>query len=171
MSRKSQQVIDRDKFKENELLLRVQPLQNKGTVYTEQTLEKYDYLCKINLKETYLSVPLHKQSQNFLRFQWQEKLYQFLCLSFGLFSAPRMFTKLLKFPLSILRRLNIILILYLDDILLIIWSRKEVIMAMETLIFLLQNLDSLNLSSNLSENRVFGSSYQLERKGSPTSPR
>ena len=80
--------------------------------------EEDDYHCKMDLKDAYSSVPLHQDSQRYVRFQWQEKLYQFLCLRFGLSSAPRVFTKLMKVPISILRKLNIILILYLglDDI-------------------------------------------------------
>lgn len=111
-------------------------------------LEKDDYLRKTNLKDTYLPVPLHKQSQKYLSFLWKEKIYQFLHLCFVLSPAPRVFTKFLKVPISIWRRQNIILILYLDDIILIAQSQKEVTMAMNILIFLLQNLGPLNLSSN-----------------------
>ena len=47
------------------------------------------------------------------------KLYEFLCLCFGLGPAPKIFTKLLKIPVSVLRCLNILIIIYLDDMLLI----------------------------------------------------
>ena len=46
----------------------------------------------------------------------------------------------MKVPIDILRRLNTLLILYLDDILLIARSQKELITGRDTLIFLLQNL-------------------------------
>ena len=36
-------------------------------------------------------------------FQWRGEIYQFLCLSFGLTPAPRIFTKLLKVPIAMLR--------------------------------------------------------------------
>ena len=42
--------------------------------------------------------------------------------------------------ISILRRLNVLIILYLDDILSIARSHKEIIVTRDTLVFLLQNL-------------------------------
>ena len=70
-------------------------------------------------------------------------MYRFLCLCFGLSSAPRIFTKLTKVPIPVFRRLNIVICLYLDGILLIAHSRKEMIVARDTLIFLIQNLGFL----------------------------
>ena len=55
-------------------------------------------------------VPPHQDSQENSSFQWQEKLCQFHCLRFGLSSVPRVFTKLAKVPISILRRLNVVLV-------------------------------------------------------------
>ena len=43
-------------------------------------LEKDNFLCKIDLKEAYFSVPLNKSSQKFVRFQWSGNIYEFLCL-------------------------------------------------------------------------------------------
>ena len=62
---------------------------------------------------------------------------KFLCPRFGLDSAPRIFTKLLKIPFSVLRRLNILTVIYLDDMLLI----DHVLIARNTVIFLLQQLE------------------------------
>lgn len=46
-------------------------------------------------------------------------LYELLCPYFGLSAAPKIFTKLIKIPISLLRRLSIFRILiYLDDMLL-----------------------------------------------------
>ena len=65
------------------------------------------------------------------------------CTNFGFSSALRVFTKLMKFPIPILKRLNMILILYLDDILFIAWTQDEITLAWDTLIFLLQCLGFL----------------------------
>ena len=70
-------------------------------------LEQDDLLCKIDLKETYFTVPLNKNSQKFVRFQWSGNLYEFHCLCSGLGPAPRIFTKLLKVPIALLRRVSI----------------------------------------------------------------
>ena len=66
-------------------------------------LLKDDYICQIDLKDSYFSVTLHKDSQKLV----EESSYQFLLLCFGLGPAPIAFTKLLKVPVSVLRRLII----------------------------------------------------------------
>jgi len=70
-------------------------------------LEVADYTCKIDLKDAYFSVPLHSSSKKFVKFQWSGNLYEFTCLCFELGPASRIFTNLLKTPISLLRRLNI----------------------------------------------------------------
>ena len=71
------------------------------------------------------------------------------CLCFGLGPAPRIFIKLLKIPVLVLRRLNIPLIIYLDDML-IGHTIRETLMARDTVIFFLQQLGFvLNLKKSL----------------------
>ena len=59
---------------------------------------------------------------------------------FGLGPAPRVFTKILKVPISLLRRLNIRILIYLDDMLLMSQSIERLLVARDTVIFLLQHL-------------------------------
>ena len=61
-------------------------------------------------------------------------------LRFGLSPAPRIFTKLLEVPLSILRNLNIRIIIYLEDMLLLGKIFQEILTAKEIVISLLQHL-------------------------------
>ena len=103
-------------------------------------LEENDFLCKIDLKDAYFSVPLCMSSRKFVRFAWSGNLYEFLCLCFGLGPAPRIFSKLLKVPIALLRRLNVRLVIYLDDIVLMGTTLEEILMSRNTLIFLLQHL-------------------------------
>ena len=84
-----------------------------------------DYMIKLDLKDAYLQIPIHQDHQHLLQFQWEEKTYQFMCLPFGLTSAPRVFTKVLKPPLGILRQMGIRLVVCLDDILILHQSREE----------------------------------------------
>ena len=72
-------------------------------------------MAKLDLKDAYFCIPLHKEYRKFVRFQWDGKLYEFLCLCFNLGPAPRIFTKLLKGLLAVLRRLNMLIIIYIDD--------------------------------------------------------
>ena len=67
-----------------------------------ELLQEGDYMCKLDLKDAYFSAPLHQSSRNYVRFSWSGNLYEFLCLSFSLGPAPRIFTKLLKIPVSVL---------------------------------------------------------------------
>ena len=55
-----------------------------------------DRFIKIDLTDAYLTVPVHPEYHKFLQFSWEGKLFRFVCLPFGLSSAPRVFTKLLK---------------------------------------------------------------------------
>ena len=63
-----------------------------------------DFMTNIDLKDACLSVAVHEHSQKFLSFIWEEKCYQFKALPFGLCSAPRIFTKLLKPVAAFLRK-------------------------------------------------------------------
>ena len=91
-------------------------------------------MVKIDLTNAYFTQPLHPKSRKFVRFQWGKKIYQFLCLCFGLGPAPRLFTKLRKVPMTHLRRLNIRLIIYLDEILIMGSSEEEILMARDTIL-------------------------------------
>ena len=100
----------------------------------------HDFLIKIDLKDAYFGIPLNKSSRKYIRFQWERNLYEFLCLCFGLGSAPMIFTKLLKVLIALLSRINVRIIIFLDDMLLMAQTLKGSLQAKETLIFLLQNL-------------------------------
>ena len=78
-------------------------------------LLKDDYICQIDLKDSYFSVTLHKDSQKLV----EESSYEFLLLCFGLGPAPIAFTKLLKVPISVLRRLIIRVIFFLENLLIL----------------------------------------------------
>ena len=94
-------------------------------------LEENGFLCKIYPKDAYFSVPLCMSSRNFVRFAWSGNLYVFLCLCFVLRDC---FQDIFK------RRLNICLVINLDDILLMERTLEEILMSRDTLIFLLQHL-------------------------------
>ena len=112
----------------------------EGLNYLKFLLEQDNLLCKIDLKKSYFSVPLNKNSRKFVRFQWSDNLHEFLCLSFGLRPAPRIFTKLLKVSIALVRWVNIRIIIYLDDMLLMQRTLPEILMERDTMIFLLQHL-------------------------------
>ena len=102
-----------------------------------------DYMINIDLTDAYLSVPIHQESQKFLRFIWQNKAYQFKAMPFELNVAPRIFTKLLKPVVAWLRGQGIRLIIYLDDILIMASSVELVKQHKQITIRLLESLGFL----------------------------
>ena len=88
-------------------------------------MQRGDWLVKLDLKDAYLTVPIHSSHQKYLRFQWQGQTWEFKVLPFGLSSAPYTFSKLMKPVVSTLRKLGIRSILYLDDMLIMARSKEE----------------------------------------------
>ena len=72
---------------------------------------------QFHLKDAYFTVPIYEPHKKYLRFQFQNITYGLQCLPFGLSTAPRAFTKLLKPVIAILRSSGIRIVIYLDDIL------------------------------------------------------
>lgn len=77
------------------------------------------YLASVDLKDTFLLVPVANHSKKYLRFEFNDKLYEFKCLPFGLCTAPFVFTKLMKPVMHVLRSEGFVSVIYLDDILII----------------------------------------------------
>ena len=124
----------------------------EGLHLLKDLMREKNFMCKVDLKDAYFCVPLHRNHQKFLRLQWKGNIYEFLCLYFGLGPAPRIFTKLLKIPIAVLRRIQIRIIIYLDDMLLMSQTINGVEIAKDTLIFLLQSLGFVaNLQKSILE--------------------
>ena len=70
-------------------------------------LRRGHFMTCIDLTDAYLSVNVQKSSQKYLCFQWRHRCYVFLGLPFGLNTAPRLFTKLLKPVAAYLRKRGI----------------------------------------------------------------
>ncbi len=99
--------------------LRYDHFKMEGLFMLQGLLKAGNYVAKLDLKDAYFTVPMAQRHRRFLRFEWRGQLWQFAVLCFGLSLAPRVFTKLLKPIVTILRRQGIHLIIFLDDILLI----------------------------------------------------
>ena len=99
-----------------------------------------EFMCKLDLKDAYLSVPVHPAHRKYLRFRWQGRVYEYTSLPFGLASAPRAFTKILKPVLATLRQRGIRVIAYLDDLLIIGKTKEEAEAAFSQVKSLLESL-------------------------------
>ena len=64
-------------------------------------LEPNDFMITIDLSDAYMTLPMEEESRNYLCFQFQDQMFQFCVLPFGLNNAPRAFTKTLKPPVGL----------------------------------------------------------------------
>ena len=79
------------------------------------SVEKGDYAFKIDLQDAYFHVPIHPSSRKYLRFAFENRVYQFRVLPFGLNTAPQVFTRLGHTVAAYLHRQGVSVIPYLDD--------------------------------------------------------
>ncbi|KAG1047248.1 hypothetical protein G6F43_010292 [Rhizopus delemar] len=86
-------------------------LQEIEPVYTSSALQDGG-----DLKDAYTVVPIHANSRPFLAFQNLGVTYTYRALKFGLNTAPRIFSKLLRYALELLRKEGIQLVYFLGDI-------------------------------------------------------
>ena len=87
---------------------------NSLTVVTD-LMTQGCYMESVDKKDACYTVPIATEHQKFLKFRWQDKLYQYNCLPNGLASAPRIFTKLLKPVFNLLRQKGWLSSSYIDD--------------------------------------------------------
>ena len=113
--------------------VRVEHFKMEGLHLVPDLLQQRDWMVKMDLKDAYLQIPIHPDHQHLLQFIWGQKHFKFQCLPFGLSSAPRVFTKLLKPVVGFLRQIGLRLIVYLDDML-FMHTNKDQLEAMAPLI-------------------------------------
>ncbi|KAI8487030.1 hypothetical protein Bbelb_352900 [Branchiostoma belcheri] len=76
-----------------------------------------DYMAPIDIRDAYFHIPVHESFRRLLRFRWKGQIWEFQALPFGLNCAPRVFTKVTKPILAVIRSRGIRIAIYLDDIL------------------------------------------------------
>lgn len=103
-------------------------------------LHPSDFMCKLDLKDAFFLVSVNGKYRKYLRFSYNNKLWQFTCLPFGLCSCPFIFTKILKPVIHTLRSQGITVIIYLDDMLLIAKTAEKCRNDTQKAIELLQSL-------------------------------
>ena len=95
------------------------------------------WMASLDLKDAYYSVPIHPDSQKFLKFSYKGTLLKFTVFPNGLSSCPRNFTKLFKPVLATLCVKGHIIIIYIDDLFLVGHSYEQCVnTVIETLILL-----------------------------------
>lgn len=91
-----------------------------GTVQYEQLfwleLLACPFMSKVDLQSGYYQVPLAEEDRQWVGFRFEGKYFRWKILPFGLSSAPKAFTKLLKVLAWRWRQKGIRVLVYLDDI-------------------------------------------------------
>lgn len=83
------------------------------------------FMATIDLKNAYYLVPIRKSDRKYLRFRFNNCLFEYNCLPFGLSCAPWMFTKIMKPVMALLRKEGFLSVIYLDDILIFGHSKQD----------------------------------------------
>nr|XP_046491856.1 uncharacterized protein LOC124223672 [Neodiprion pinetum] len=109
------------------------------------------FMANLDLQDAYFLIPVGKKCRKFLRFSFEGQLYEFTCLPFGLSSAPRVFTKVIKPVLNWLRSRGFLSVAYLDDILCIGDNYKSCLDNVKSTVDIFESLGFIvnNRKSNL----------------------
>jgi hypothetical protein len=98
----------------------------EGIGAAKALISQGSWFTKIDLKDAYLSIRVADQDRRYLGFKSPEgKQFRFTCLPFGLASAPRIFTKIIREVLKPIRTQGITVVAYLDDFLIISSSAEQ----------------------------------------------
>ena len=123
--------------------------ENLQSVLTSTT--RNCFFTSIDLCDAYFSLSIRKSDRKYLKFWWRDTLYEFTCLVFGLSTAPRVFTKVMKVIFSHIRKFGIKSFFYIDDLLI---QEQTYEKCLENTNFLRQLLMSLGFKEN-KEKSVF----------------
>ena len=82
-------------------------------------IQPKDYFISIDLTSAYWHIPIDEEFQPYLCFKFLNNFYKFQAMPFGLSIAPRLFTQIMGNVVKTLVKLNIQILIYLDDILII----------------------------------------------------
>lgn len=116
-------------------------------------------MTNLSLKNAYFLISICISSKKFLRFRYRSELYEFLCLPFGLATAPFIFTKVLKLVLNLLRKRGYVSVVYLDDILCI---GPDLLSCNENIVETIKLLESLGFIKNREKSVLIASKkYQF----------
>ena len=89
-------------------------------------IQRADWMTSIDLKDAYFQIPVHPESRKYLRFMFGGGVYQFRSLCFGLSTAPQVFTRVFAQVAKWLHLVNVRVLFYLDDWLVLGRSRAQV---------------------------------------------
>jgi hypothetical protein len=99
--------------------LNVRPFHMDSIASVFAIIRPADYAITIDLSKAYLHVPIHPDDQKYLMFAFDNQAYQFTALPFGMATAPRVFTMVLRPIIEYFKKKGFRIVIYLDDILIL----------------------------------------------------
>ena len=84
-----------------------------------QMITKGCYMTSIDLKDAYHSVKIDPRYQCYLKFNFENSLFQYVCYPNRLGPCPRRFTKITSVPMSVIRKQGHPICRYIDDFILV----------------------------------------------------
>ena len=88
-------------------------------------IRRNDFLTSLDIADAYLHIPVSKAAGRFTCTIWKGAVWRWRALPFGLSEAPRIFTKVMRTPISFLRNQGIRVVAYLDDLLIMAESEEQ----------------------------------------------
>ena len=88
-------------------------------------VSKNVYMASLDIENAYYSIPIHKNDQKYLSFEFQNNYYSFTCVPNGLCSGPYIFTRIMKPIVTKLRKLGHLNSSFIDDSLLLGKSKSK----------------------------------------------
>jgi hypothetical protein len=123
--------------------LRHEHFKMEGLQTARQLIRRDDWMVTLDITEAYPHLLIAPEHRQYFRFVWEGVHYQYRALCFGVAPAPRIFTKLLRPVIQLLRAQGIRCVPYLDDILLMAASRQECLQQAQVAVDLLVRLGFL----------------------------
>uniref|UniRef100_A0A914XY08 Reverse transcriptase domain-containing protein n=1 Tax=Panagrolaimus superbus TaxID=310955 RepID=A0A914XY08_9BILA len=106
-------------------MLRNKHFKMESLLLVKDLLSSGAFMAKIDMQDAYFGIPIKNSSRKYLAFEVDGVTYAFRALPFGLATAPRVYTKVIKPVASFLRTRGVRLIVYLDDWLFIAETAKQ----------------------------------------------
>ena len=113
-------------------------------------IQPNDWAISIDLADAYLHIPIHRDHRKYLAFAYQNQVWQFSALAFGLSPAPWIFTRVVEEVKKIAQKQGLIVHQYLDDWLVRSRYKKLLVTQAQWLMHLCNHL-GLQVNLNKSE--------------------
>ena len=110
------------------------------------SLRPGDWVTSLDLTDAYFHVLIHPRDRKWLRFRWEDRIFQFRALPFGLALSPWVFTKVVREICSLVHRDGIRMRAYLDDWAIQAQSQEAALSHTETV---LRHTEALGFNVNL----------------------